>query len=150
MPSVSDLVVLSSDRQPVLMVECKSYIDASPQSAAQFRRNLLAHDMLPPVPFYLLVYPRILYMWKGGAEADRPPDFSASTDSLLRRYTFSQLNQADTPRRESLDLVVHSWLGDLASGIREPEDDSDADQMLVRSGVFEQIKDGTVSSRLAL
>jgi hypothetical protein len=45
-------------------------------------------------------------------------------------------------------LAVSGWLGDLASSLCKP-DDSEADQMLVDSGLYELMKNGTVIDEAA-
>jgi hypothetical protein len=150
MPSLSDLVVLSADRQPVMIVECKNGRGTSAQSVALYRRNLLAHDLLPPIPFYLLAFSTMLFLWKGNAEPEDLPQFSAPAALLLHDYVPSVAAQNPVLNADSLELVMHSWLDDLANGIRKPKDSSEADQMLIKSGVLELIRNGTVSSRIAL
>lgn len=46
MPARWDIATYDRDKQLALVVEVKSKLNTTPEWAAQFRRNLLAHDIL--------------------------------------------------------------------------------------------------------
>ena len=150
MPSQSDLVAFSPKGHLVLIVECKGGMDASPRAAARFRRNLLAHGLIPPVPYYMLAYPGTLFVWKQSTPAEAEADFKASTGSILEHYALGVADPTAGIAGSTLEIVLYSWLGDLTSGLRKPRGDSDADAMLVRAGIYDEIRNGKISSRLAL
>jgi hypothetical protein len=39
-------------------------------------------------------------------------------------------------------MIIYSWLDDLAVGIREPDPEAEADQLLVRTGIYDDIREG--------
>lgn len=149
MPAEADIVAYSPDQRPVLVVECKGGRHTSPQSASQLRRNLLTHSLVADAPYFLIAYPHDLFMWKRDSKWDAPPDYSASLKSVLSEYLGKLGDEYARVRPESLELALYSWLSDLVSTIREPALNSEADQMLVRAGVYDQIKRGEVRSQVA-
>jgi hypothetical protein len=60
-----DLSVDNRSGQLALVVEVKSKINASPEWAARFRQNILAHGTFPKAPYYLMVFPDRFYLWAG-------------------------------------------------------------------------------------
>jgi hypothetical protein len=66
---------------------------------------------------------------------------------VLREYLGKRAEAGGT-RGESLQLALVSWLGDLASAIRQPDPTSEADQMLVKSGLYDKIRFGEVKSEV--
>jgi hypothetical protein len=150
MPPRSDIIAYSMDHRPVLVVECKGGKGTSPENAALLRRNLLAHELIPDAPYFLLAFATAFFLWREKTPADELPDFSASARSVLREYLGELAEKAPATRGESLQLALVSWLGDLASAIRQPDPGSEADQMLVKSGVYEKIRRGEVKSEVAM
>ena len=148
MPPRSDIIAYSTDHRPVLVVECKGGKETSPGNAARLRRNLLAHELIPDAPYFLLAFSTVFFLWRDKTPADQPPDFSASARSVLREYLGKLAEDAAATRGESLQLALVSWLGDLASAIRQPDPGSEADQMLVKSGLYEKIRSGEVKSEV--
>jgi hypothetical protein len=149
MSAEADIVAYSPDQRAVLVVECKAVRDVTPSSAAHLRRNLLTHSLVADAPYLLIAYPRDLFMWKRDSQWDAPPDFTASLNSVLSEYLGKVAEEYTAVRAESLELALYSWLSDLASTIRKPSPNSDADQMLVRAGVYDQIKRGEVKSQVS-
>jgi hypothetical protein len=138
-----DIVVDSPAGQRVLFVECRATRKSTPEDAAHVRRNLIAHSQLPSDAFFLLAMTSKLFLWDKDGAANAAPNFTADAQPVLRDYLGSIADQEGGPRGESLELAIASWLGDLTSNLRRP-DKSDADRMLVDSGLFEKIKGGRV------
>ena len=70
-PYRADIVVFGPDARPQLLVEVKNRSAASPEWAAQLRRNLAVHFGLTSTPYFLLALPDIFYFWRN-AEGDQP------------------------------------------------------------------------------
>jgi hypothetical protein len=143
MTALLDIVVDSATGSRILFVECKITRKSTPEEAAQVRRNLLAHSQLPADAFFLLAMPSRLFLWSKDRGKDAPPSFTADAQPVLRDYLGTIADQEGGPRGESLELAIASWLGDLVSNLRTP-DKSDADRMLVESGLLDKIKGGRV------
>jgi hypothetical protein len=146
--SVSDIVVYSSGHRPVLVVECKGGGETVAQGAAQLRRNLLIHGLIPDAPYLLLAFPTNFFLWKRESAPGDPPDFSAPSIGVLREYLGALADQKGVLREESLQLALEAWLGDLASTVRQPKSSSEADRIVVESGLFDLMKGGEVRSNV--
>ena len=144
-----DIVVDSPTGRRILVVECKTTSKSTPQDAAHLRRNLLVHNQLPADAFFLLAIPSRLFLWSWDRDVNAAPNFTADAQPVLRDYLGPIANQKGGPRGESLELAIASWLGDLTSNIRSP-DKSDADRMLVDSGLLDKIKGGRVRTEQQL
>ncbi len=152
MPAPADITVDAPSRISVLVVECKLARESTPAAAAGLRQSLLEDGYLsiPPTAFFMLAFPTALYLWRPGAAFDAAPDFSAPAKPLLREYVGDTIaDQSPWPPAESVELAISAWVGDLAGSIRKPDPASDADQMLVRAGVYGLIKGGTVRHDIA-
>jgi hypothetical protein len=139
-----DFVVYSPSNQLLLVVEVKATRSESPEWAAKFRRNLIAHGAIPDAPFFLLILPEHAYLWKNAlATQEAPPTFVTRTKNLLDPYLSRYGDDYSALTGSSLELAVRSWLNDLAN----PNWHSQAseDQLLTDSGLAAQIRDGAVS-----
>jgi hypothetical protein len=144
----ADIVIETPDRRRVLVVECKRAKETSPSQAARWRRNYMAHGLDSSVPYFLLAFPTALFLWRANQDMNAEPDFTAPAKSILQRYLGAIAEQPDGPLEESLEIAFSTWLSDLANGIRKPDVSSEADQMLVQSGLLAQIKDGIVRTQV--
>lgn len=147
----ADIVVFSRDKRPILVVELKDTgAYTTPESAAGVRRSLMAHGLLPDAPFFMLVTPIKQFLWPKIAAPHDLPGFTAPSTSILDHYAAPRPSRPKQGRGGALEIVIFSWLSDLASGIRSPSRDSPADQMLVESGVYQQIRGGTADFEVQL
>jgi len=137
----ADIIVESHYRRPILMVKCRGAQGTSNQYATRWRQNLIEHGLDPEVPYFLLAFPTRLFLWRANANIEAPPDFAAPAQDVLRRYLGPIADLPGGPR-QSLELVFHFWLDDLAQELRQPDPLSEAEQMLVTSGLLEKIKGG--------
>jgi hypothetical protein len=140
---IHDIVVYSSDRRPALIVEVKASKEASPDLASALRKDLLQRDPLLSESFFLLAYSTSLFLWDKNAPADAKPTTATAKD-VLRDYGGTSVDREQGPSPESLTIMLYFWLDDLAAGIRKPKEASEADQLLVRNGVYERIRQGHV------
>jgi hypothetical protein len=146
MNTTPDIAVYSPDHRLQLIVEVKSTPEASSEWAAQFRASLLESGALPNAPYFILVFPQRLFLWRSGPTADVPPDYSASTSHVLREYLGSWAENSPHLGEESLEIAVSSWLRELTSTMRAPRPESDADHILMESGAYQAIRHGSVTS----
>lgn len=142
--SFHDLIVYSSDERQVLVVDVTSGKDSAPVQLERVRRALMSEPGSQQAKFFLRVQPNGLFLWKAGATAGTAAEF-ASLKSVLRDYAASMVKREETLVKDAMDIVIYAWLDDLAFGIRKPKADSDADQLLIKSGVYDQIRGGRVS-----
>jgi hypothetical protein len=147
----ADIVVFSKNRRPILVVEVKgSNMYSTAQSAAELRRNLMGHDLLPDAPFFMIATPIQIFLWHGDAPPGAYPNYSATAKPILDSYGSRHANHQKPVRGGALEIVLFSWLSDLASGARALSPDSEVDRMLLESGLYEQIQGGTADFEVKL
>ncbi len=147
----ADIAVFSKDRRPVLIVEVKdSGMYSTAESAAGLRRSLMAHHLLPNVPFFMLATPIQIFLWLGDAHPGAYPNYSATAKPVLDSYGSRHANRGKPVRGGALEIVMFSWLSDIASGARALSADSAVDRMLLESGLYEQIQGGTADFEVKL
>lgn len=146
-----DVVVYSSQDKPQLVVEVKNRPGASDEWARQMRRNLLAHALVPVTPYFLLVLPDYIYLWRSKdlANIENPPDYKVETQVVLADY----LQSLSRPLREiseySLELLVNSWLRDVVNLPQLVQDDP-GQRWLIESGLYNAIQKGSVTAEPVL
>jgi hypothetical protein len=138
LPASTDIVVYARDRRPVLAVEIKEKINASAKDATALRRYLLAHGLVPASAFYLIVYPTMLFLWRRETPATGLPDYAVSA-----KLAGDEMDGAHL-RKGGLQLVVFWWLSVLANDLRDADPSSEAEKMLIDSGVYENLRHGEV------
>src|SRR5919202_1159445 len=112
MNSRPDIVVYRPDERVLLVAEVKNIRGASAEWAAQMRRNLLVHGIVPNAPFFLLALPDHFYLWKDGKSIQDtvPPDYEVETAVALGAYTERLGIPLEDLSEPSLELLVTSWL----------------------------------------
>jgi hypothetical protein len=135
-----DIVAYAPNRQLVLIAEVRWLKETSEENAAFFRRNLLSHGLLKESPYFLIAYRSAIFLWKGTSAPDARPDFKSPAKPVLRKYLGAMADTDQGPGPESMESAIKLWLSELASGIQEPDSNSEADSMLVTSGLYERLK----------
>jgi len=137
-----DFVAYDDRGQAVLLVEVKSSHKTSELWAARFRRNMLAHGTLPPARFFLIATPEQMYFWRQddpGSE-EEPPQFTMDATKELKPY-FEKLGQIpEKTSGQALDLIVFSWLNDLASSGQSRARQDSSLRWLSESGLLEALE----------
>lgn len=143
MPIRPDLMVYTKDNEPSVVVEVKNKRGASSDWASQFRRNLLMHGGFPPAPFFLLVTPDQLYLWKDAvADPEARPTEAPSTRTAFQ--PFLDLLPSDELDELSLELVTQAWLSSLAELTDLPDEFSAQNRWLIDSGLYESVRGGHI------
>jgi hypothetical protein len=137
-----DFIAYDERGQPILLVEVKSRHQTSDLWAAHFRRNLLAHGTLPRAPFFLIATPERIYFWRQDDPSpnEELPQFTLDATNELKPY-FERFKQ--TPGKttgQALELILFSWLVDLAeSGQSRAKQDSSLG-WLSESGLLDALR----------
>lgn len=140
-----DIIVNSKDEKIQLVIEVKKKSDATPEWAANMRRNLLVHSVIQPSPFFLLVSPEHLYLWKNATTLEAaPPDYEAKTSEILSQYTEQTNLNLDEISEYSLEMLVASWLNDLTRPEASRKTNGTKFDWVYESGLYEAIKEGSV------
>lgn len=143
-----DLVAYDQIGAPILLVEVKSTYRSSEHWAARFRRNLLSHGTLPRTPFFLIATPEHMYFWRqdGLSLGEEPPQFTMDARHELKPY-FERFHQ--TPEKTSgqaLELILYSWLLDLAQSGESRAKGDPSLQWLSKSGLLEALRRARIES----
>jgi len=142
-----DFVLYDRHGRLAAIIEVKAKRGTSSKWAAEFRRNLLAYESFRDAPFFLLVTPDRLYLWKEAPKTSdasvslKPPDFELDTNLLFRRYLERAGLKLEDVSGQAFELIVMSWLEDLV--LQVPEDTQQAE--LARSGLPQAAKDGRLT-----
>ena len=139
-----DLMAYDRNGQLVLSVDIRKSPTASPEWAAELRKNILAHGVYPITPYFLVALPNKFFLWKNGDAADleSKPTYTVDAAPLLTPYaekigrTLSELNGI------GLEGVVAAWLRDLIYFGKKPAIDTDTMYWLIQSGLYETIAGG--------
>lgn len=145
MSYITDIAVYSPDGLLQLVVEVKRMSGKSSEWAAHMRRNLIAHRLLPPCPFFLLASMDRLYLWKDSTIPDIiPADYHTDASEILKRY----LNTSDIRRRTaseySLEIAIASWLNEVVSSRPPTKPEKEKFPLLYESGLYDSIWGGSV------
>lgn len=108
----ADIAVYGKDRLLQLLVEVKSKHGTSSSWAAQMRRNMYAHGLLPETRFFLLALSDKFYLWKdiGTSTEAIEPSYEINPQSFLEPYYRKANVSASHITGASLELIVTSWL----------------------------------------
>jgi len=151
MLKLADIVVHSPDDNLQLVVEVKNKTEAGAAWAAQMRRNLFAHSILPQSPFFLLALPDRLYLWKDGASSTTvmPPDYEIDSLPFFAPYLMDTNLSLDDLSESSLELVVKSWLNDVVNADLTEQTAASHEKWLFDSGLYRAIRNGSVKSAVS-
>ena len=144
-----DLLVNNRDGQPTLIVEVKSKTNTSSEWAAKLRRNMLAHGILPSVPYFLIVFPDKFYLWINKTEVylieEKEPDYTIDASSILQPY-FQKIGiQNNQITQQSLKLIIASWLNELIYSQEALEDVKKSQGWLIDSGLYNALVGGEIN-----
>ena len=146
-----DLSVVNQNNQLILVVEVKRKTNASPDWAAKFRRNILAHGTFPRAPYFLLAFPDQFYLW---AEAElnlelSKPTYRIDARPILQPYFEKAGVTANTISGQSLELVVASWLSEIMHAERPPQEVDETYRWVINSGLQAALAGGRLESEAA-
>jgi hypothetical protein len=133
-----ELVVDSFYRRTVLTVECIASRHDSAEGAARLRDLLLPEDLEIDPCFFMLTRLSVINLWVPGHSRGALPDYTAPALPILQQY----LANTDYLYRAILRNVMARWLESFSYG--RPANTTEAEQMLVASGLYEKLKDGYV------
>ena len=142
----ADLALFNSHGQLIAIVEIKSKIGTSRKWATLTRRNIVAHGNIGDAPYFLLVTPDRLYIWKEAGADPTPiePTHEADTTAELAPYFLSSGVNPAGVSGHAFELIVGAWFGDVMRSDRRSEESTDALHWLVKSGLSAAVQDGRV------
>ncbi|MCU0533614.1 MAG: hypothetical protein MUD14_06930 [Hydrococcus sp. Prado102] len=139
-----DLSVDDRNGQLALVVEIKRKTNVSPEWAAELRRNILARGTFPKAPYFLMVFPDKFYLWSNTeADLDRnEPTYTIDAYPILHPYFEKAGVTAEQISKESLELIISSWLGEIIHSEWLPENIDASQQWLIESGLYSALVGG--------
>src|SRR3712207_872070 len=83
-----DLSIDNRNGQRILDIEVKTKLNASPEWAARFRGNILAHGTFPKSSYFLMVFPDRFYLWTDAdAQSEQSePTYIIDAHPILQPY----------------------------------------------------------------
>ena len=114
----SNIDFIAYDRQGsvILLAEAKCRRGTSGQWAAELRRNMLSHGLLPLARYFLIATPERLYLWnqEHPNQADAAPEYTIDAAKEFQPwFQRLSLNPSDIGP-EAFELLVHAWLSGIA------------------------------------
>lgn len=139
-----DISVDDRKGQLVLTVQVKRKFNTSPEWAAQFRSNILAHGIFPKTPYFLMVFPDKFYLWTNvDAEQDQSqPTYAIDGASVLQPYLQRAGISIDQIGDDGIKLILTSWLGEIIYSRELPESIKATQPWLLESGLYAAIAGG--------
>lgn len=142
--------ILISDRfgAPVAIIEVKALNGAGVQTATRYLRNLLAHGVVPPARYVLLITQDMGYLWStpGAVIDEAAPSLAFPMDRIVQHYL--RADGSSTPVRDLvLESIVQQWLADLADGIVV---DDRVTSSLREAGFLQALRDGLVNAHVSV
>lgn len=146
-----DIAAYSPDNELVLIVEVKNHSGASQEWVIQMRRNLMDNSAIPQSRFFILAMPDYFYLWKNTSLRDEEaePDYKIDAREALRPYIERTSLSLDNISEQGLELLVASWLSDLANSDLSGKRANPEFEWLFDSGLYESIRNGSVRMEAA-
>jgi len=129
-----------------LLAEAKSRHGTSDVWAAKFRRNMLAHGLLPRSKYFPIATPERMYGWKQEdlSANDVPPQFTVDAQKALAPY-FAKLNQdPGNIGPKAFELLVLSWLTDIAMSAEQNAEFDPSLKSLFESGLLSSLRQAQI------
>lgn len=148
-PKRYDMVVYSPPGRLSVVVRVQTNAPEDPADASRWARmvhlNLRMHAGLGPTPFFLLVAPGHLFLWRAGAVLD---PFAEPTDSFHGADVLQAHGFREGAQPSAAEQAVAAWLETLARTDEAPTDA--AAQWMARTGMLDVIRGGSVVRQPAL
>lgn len=145
--TVWDLAGYNREGQLILLVEMKSKLHTSPEWAAKFRRNILAHGIVPKVPYFLMVFPDKIYLWAGKEVRldESEPTYVVDARPIFQPYFEKAGIESDRQiSAESLELIFSTWLTNIIYSKELPDGADESHRWLIDSGLYAAIAGGSL------
>ena len=141
--NIADIVVHGRDGQQVAVVELKNHLSLSREDAAWIRENLMSRNGLEQPRYFLVLSQDLGYLWdaNGQTQRDALPAVGFPMGPVVERYIM--LDPGERLREHELELIVRSWLTELALGVADPA--YEHEQTLARFNFLDAIR-GSVTT----
>jgi hypothetical protein len=140
-----DLMAYDKNGQLVLSVDIRKSPTASPEWAAELRKNILAHGIYPVTPYFLVALPDKFFLWKNGDAADpaSKPTYVIDAVPIVESYLKGSNYTANDIDRSTFELILAAWLDGLVYHDRSREDIKAEARWLLESGLYDALDGGS-------
>ena len=139
-----DFMLYDENNNLLLVGEVKATKSQDQEWVAKLRRNLVAHGLLPTAPFFLLVSPEHIYLWKDVFSDEQiDPHFVSDTRSLLTPYLSRYGGDMAHLSESGLELAARAWLNDVISRTSR-NGTSSTDDWFTQSGLATRARQGSL------
>jgi hypothetical protein len=145
-----DIAAYTPSNELILVAEVKGLKESDEGAATFFRRNLLAHGLLPVSAYFLLAYRTTLYLWSPKQSPEASPEYRAAAKPIFKRFLGDVAELPNGAGPQSLEFAIKAWLDESAREAKSDSLESDADRMIVRSGLLERLKGAEVRREVVL
>ncbi len=144
-----DIVIYDPQGELALVVEVKNKPGATPDWAAQMRRNLAVHLGIPRSRFFLLALPDHFYLWRAMANPldAVAPDYDIDPAPLLAGYVEDAPSALSSMSEYGLTLAVLSWLTSVVQAPPVADIPPREQEWLFASGLYEAIAGGAIEAQ---
>ena len=145
MTQYADILAFDKFGQTALIVEATIKRGGSSTNwAAKLRRNILAHDLLPNAPFFLLALPDNFYLSDNSntdSEMAEPIE-TVNPRPFLQPYYESFGVSPDGLTARSFEFIVQSWLERVLAAEKPQNLIGNNQDWLINSGLFDKLAGG--------
>lgn len=136
-------IVLETRSKRLLLVQCTWMKEPTVADATE-TRDSLAELWSIDFEYFMLALHTELHLWRKDAPAGSRPLFTASAKHIWRDYLGKLADNPEALRGPAIAIAVGAWLNDLANKVAKPDPGSEADQLLLKSGLYDQMQGGVV------
>lgn len=142
-----DFAVEDKQSRLILVVEVKRKKNVSPQWASKLRRNILSHHVGQQAPYFLIVFLDKFYLWSDSHKKNgyHEPNYIVDAIPILKPY-FRAIDIVEPKRISpaSLELIIGTWLNEIIYSQELSKTSDNANQWLIKSGLYRAIHHGTL------
>lgn len=139
-----DFMLYDENNNLVLVGEVRATKNQDQEWAAKLRSNLVAHGLSPSAPFFLLVSPEFIYLWKDALSPEQiNPHFVSDTRALLKPYLSRYDGDMAHLSESGLELATRAWLNDVVNRASR-NGIVDGDDWLAQSGLATRVRQGSL------
>ncbi|MDB5246972.1 MAG: hypothetical protein JWQ40_1366 [Segetibacter sp.] len=145
MTQYADILVYNRNRQPVVIIEAKSKFNTTKEWAGQMRRNMLAHNLLPSAPYFILALPDVFYFWevKSFSFDTVNPTLQIDPKPFLEPLANIINVSLDRISGQRFELIIATWLNNVLASTEEDLLRNNQ-TWIVETGLFEKIAGGFI------
>jgi hypothetical protein len=139
-----DLLVNNYQGELILGVQLKTKMNTSSDWAVKFRHNILTDSLAQKIPFFLMAFPDLFYLWTEPEiySNQSKPTYIIDAIPILKPYFERAGIMPEKIRGDSFELLVASWISDMINSEQLPEEFNESQRWLIESGLYVAISGG--------